>query len=159
MSNPLRALIVEDSESDCALLLRILEKGGYQVTHERVDSADALKARLREQKWNLVISDFSMPGFNGVAALAIVRENDPYLPLIFLSGTIGAEIAVEAMRTGAQDYVLKGNAARLIPSIQRSLAEARFAERTNPRNSGCGNWKNSRLLANWREASLTISTT
>lgn len=124
MTNPLRALIVEDSESDCALLLRILQKGGYQVTHERVDTADALKARLREQKWNLVISDFSMPGFNGVAALAIVRENDPDLPFIFLSGTIGEEIAVEAMRTGAQDYVLKGNAARLIPSIQRSLAEA-----------------------------------
>lgn len=120
----MHALIVEDSEEDCVLLLRILRQGGYQVSHTRVDTAEALQNALRERQWDCVISDFSMPGFSGISALKIVRDKDPNVPFIFVSGTIGEDVAVEAMRGGAQDYVLKGSLARLLPAIGRELAEA-----------------------------------
>ncbi len=124
MPTPLRALIVEDSEEDCALLLHALEHGGYEVAHQRVDTADGLHATLRESIWDCVISDFSMPGFSGISALKIVRSVDLDIPFIFVSGTIGEDVAVEAMRGGAQDYVLKGNLARLLPAIHRELLDA-----------------------------------
>src|SRR5580700_10066525 len=123
MPTPLRALIVEDSEEDCALLLRTLRHGGYQVAHQRVDTADGLQAMLRESIWDCVIADFSMPGFSGISALKIVRNVDPDIPFIFVSGTIGEEVAVEAMRGGAQDYVLKDSLARLLPAIHRELMD------------------------------------
>lgn len=103
VAQPLRALIVEDSEDDCALLLRALRQGGYDVSHKRVDTAEALRNLLREHEWDCVISDFSMPGFSGISALKIVREKDPDVPFIFVSGTIGEDVAVNAMRVGAQD--------------------------------------------------------
>ena len=124
MAQPLRALIIEDSEEDCALLLRRLRQGGYDVSHQRVDTAEALQNLLREDEWDCVISDFSMPGFSGISALKIVREKDPDVPFIFVSGTIGEDVAVDAMRVGAQDYVLKGNLTRLLPAIRRELADA-----------------------------------
>src|SRR5579883_1513901 len=124
MAQLLRALIVEDSEEDCALLLRTLRNSGYEVVHKRVDTAEALHAMLREHTWDCVISDFSMPGFSGISALKIVREKDLDVPFIFVSGTIGEDVAVEAMRGGAQDYVLKGNLARLPPAIHRELVDA-----------------------------------
>lgn len=124
MAQPLRLLIVEDSEEDCALLLRSLHQGGYDVSHKRVDTAEALQNLLREREWDCVISDFSMPGFSGISALKIVREKDPDLPFIFVSGTIGEDVAVDAMRVGAQDYVLKGNLTRLLPAIHRELKDA-----------------------------------
>ena len=159
MANPLRALIVEDSEADCALLLRILQKGGYEVAHERVDSAEALRARLNEEKWNIVISDFSMPGFNGSAALAIVRETDPDLPFIFLSGTIGEDTAVEAMRTAELRITfLRAPPRDLFRPFNGVWPKRRFAGHTKPRNNGCANWRNSRPLASSRGASPTIST-
>jgi signal transduction histidine kinase len=124
MTTLLRALIVEDSHEDCALLLRALHNGGYEVTHKRVDTADGLRAILNEGAWDCVISDFSMPGFSGISALKIVRDVDLDIPFIFVSGTIGEDVAVEAMRGGAQDYVLKGNLARLLPAIHRELMDA-----------------------------------
>lgn len=124
MVTPLRALIVEDSQNDCDLLLGMLTRGGYEVTHKRVCSAAALLAVLEENQWDIVISDYSMPGFKGTDALAMVREKGLDVPFIFLSGTIGEEIAVNAMKAGAQDYVIKGNPARLFPAIQRELREA-----------------------------------
>ena len=124
MAQTLRALIIEDSEEDCALLLRTLRQGGYDVSHKRVDTADALHKMLCERQWDCVISDFSMPGFSGISALKIVREKDPDVPFIFVSGTIGEDVAVDAMRVGAQDYVLKGNLTRLLPAIHRELTEA-----------------------------------
>ena len=120
----LRVLTVEDSEDDHALLLRALVQGGYDVVCKRVETAETLRARLQEEKWDIVISDYAMPQFNGAAALAIVREKDPDLPLIFVSGTIGEEMAIEAMRVGARDYVMKGNLKRLLPAIHRELQEA-----------------------------------
>ena len=124
MAIPLRALIVEDSQNDCDLLLGMLSRGGYEVTHKRVCSAANLLAVLDEGPWDIVISDYSMPGFKGTEALAIIRKKEPDVPFVFLSGTIGEEIAVNAMRAGAQDYVIKGDAARLLPAIQRELREA-----------------------------------
>lgn len=123
MAVPLRALIVEDSQNDCDLLLGMLSRGGYEVTHQRVCSAATLLAVLDEEPWDIVISDYSMPGFKGTDALAMIRKKGLDVPFVFLSGTIGEEIAVNAMRAGAQDYVIKGDAARLLPAIQRELRE------------------------------------
>ncbi len=126
MAQLLHALIIEDSEEDCALLLRALRHGGHDVTYKRVDTAAGLHKMLGERQWDCVISDFSMPGFSGVSALRIVREKDPYVPFIFVSGTIGEDAAVDAMRGGAQDYVLKGNLARLLPAVDRELVDAKM---------------------------------
>ena len=120
---PLRALILEDSENDCALLVRALTKGGYDLHYQRVDSAENLLASLDSATWDIIISDFSMPGFKGTAALELLQKSGLEVPFVFVSGTIGEETAVEAMRQGAQDYVMKGNLARLIPAIQRELRE------------------------------------
>ena len=124
MSDQLRLLVVEDSAEDTQLLVRALRKAGYDVRHERVDTRESL-LRALEQPWDLVISDHSMPGFSGIAALQIVRERYSDVPFIFLSATIGEDVAVEAMRVGAQDYIMKGNLARLVPAIERELREAR----------------------------------
>jgi len=124
MKNPLRVLIVEDSREDTVLLLWELEHGGYQTTHERVDTADALNAALDRETWDVVFGDYSMPHFNGVAALKLVREKGLDLPFIFVSGTIGEDTAVEAMRAGANDYIMKGKLKRLLPAVERELREA-----------------------------------
>src|SRR6476646_5657614 len=105
MSIPLRALIVEDSEEDCELLLRALRRGGYEVAHQRVDSSLSLQESLQTEAWDVVISDYSIPGFSGTAALKMIREMQFDMPFIFVSGTIGEDVAVEAMRMGAHDYV------------------------------------------------------
>jgi two-component system, cell cycle sensor histidine kinase and response regulator CckA len=123
MGIPLRLLMVEDSDDDAALLLLLLRQGGYDVDSERVYSAAKLGAALAK-KWDIVISDHSMPQFSGVQALKMVREKDLEVPFIFVSGTIGEDAATEAMRVGAQDYVMKTNLKRLIPAVQRELREA-----------------------------------
>jgi two-component system, cell cycle sensor histidine kinase and response regulator CckA len=124
MQKKLKLLIVEDSENDAELLARAIRKGGYDLIYSRVDTREALRASLCEM-WDLIVSDHSMPRFSGVAALAMVREKCPDTPFIFVSGTIGEDIAVDAMRVGAQDYIMKGNLARLLPAIDRELREAR----------------------------------
>jgi two-component system cell cycle sensor histidine kinase/response regulator CckA len=124
MGTPLRLLIVEDSEDDAALLIRELRRGGYDVAHERVDTATALSSALEKQKWDLVISDHSMPHFNGIDALQLLRSKRLRMPFIFVSGTIGEETAVSALKDGAQDYLMKTNLKRLVPAVQRELREA-----------------------------------
>src|SRR6266853_1681914 len=124
MQVPLRVLIAEDSEDDARLLLRELQQAGYQPTYERVDTPAAMTSALDRHAWDLVIGDYSMPAFSGPAALALLRARDPDTPFIFVSGTIGEDVAVEAMRDGAQDYVIKGNLRRLAPAIERELREA-----------------------------------
>jgi two-component system, cell cycle sensor histidine kinase and response regulator CckA len=123
MSFPLHLLLVEDSEDDALLLLRELRRGGFSITHQRVDTADALRAALQLQEWDLVISDHSMPNFSGTAALQLVRSLEPDIPFMFVSGTIGEETAVNALKSGAQDYIMKTNLVRLVPAIQRELKE------------------------------------
>jgi two-component system, cell cycle sensor histidine kinase and response regulator CckA len=123
MQTLLRLLMVEDSEDDAALLVLLLRQAGHEVTSDRVDSAEGLTKALRS-KWDLVISDHSMPHFSGTEALRIVRALDPDVPFIFVSGTIGEDVATDAMRSGAQDYVMKTNLKRLVPAVQRELRDA-----------------------------------
>src|ERR1700730_17602457 len=122
MDASIRLLIVEDSEEDAALVLRLLRQSGYEIDSERVDSAGSL-AQALNKKWDIVISDHSLPHFSGNEALKMVRELNPEVPFIFVSGTIGEDAAAEAMRVGAQDYVMKTNLKRLVPAVQRELRE------------------------------------
>ncbi|MBI3326006.1 MAG: response regulator [Nitrospinae bacterium] len=124
MSTPLRVLIIENSEDDAALLLRELRRGGYDPTCERVDTAEAMKAALTKQTWDIVISDYVMPHFSAPAALTLFQDSGLDLPFIIVSGSIGEDIAVSAMKAGAHDYIMKGNLARLNPAIERELREA-----------------------------------
>src|ERR1700736_6480001 len=117
-----RLLMVEDSEDDAALLILLLQNAGYEIISERTDSAEGL-ARALTQKWDIVISDHSMPNFSGVEALKLVRAMDAEVPFIFVSGTIGEDAATDAMRVGAQDYVMKTNLKRLVPAVQRELRD------------------------------------
>src|SRR5690349_14162573 len=128
MPIPLRVLIVEDSEDDTTLLVRELRRGGYDVTFERVDSAATMKVALDAKEWDLVVCDYSMPHFSGSEALKLLRERGSELPFIYLSGTIGEEAAVTALKQGAQDYLMKGNLKRLIPAVNRELRERELRE-------------------------------
>ena len=124
MSQHLRILIEEDSEDDAQLLLRELRRGGLEVDSRRVDTADALREALANQEWDLVISDFSLPQFSAPEALKLLQESGLDLPFIIVSGTIGEETAVAALKAGAHDFLVKGSMPRLIPAIQRELKDA-----------------------------------
>jgi two-component system, cell cycle sensor histidine kinase and response regulator CckA len=128
MGIPLRVLMIEDSEDDAALLERELRRGDYDVHLERVDESSALEAAFQKQSWDLIISDFSMPHFSGTDALKLLRSKGCDKPFIFVSGTIGEETAVAALRDGAQDYLMKTNLKRLVPAVQRVLREAEDRE-------------------------------
>src|SRR3989454_5824048 len=125
MGIPLRVLMVEDSEDDALLLVRELQRGGYEPAFERVASAAAMEAALERHSWDLVIGDHSMPHFSGMAALALVRARGLDVPFICVSGTISEEMAVAAMKAGANDWVTKGHLKRLLPAIERELREAK----------------------------------
>ena len=124
MSIPLRVLLVEDSPDDAELILRALRKGGYQPEHRRVDTPEELARALEEYDWDIVLADYAMPRFSAFDALAMVQERGLDLPFIVISGTIGEEIAVQAMKAGAHDYLMKDNLARLVPAVERELREA-----------------------------------
>ena len=124
MSEPLRVLVIEDNQDDLLLLLRELRQSGYEPQHRCVETADELRQALAEGGWQIVISDWQLPAFDGMSALAIVRGIDEDLPFVIVSGTVGEEDAVLAMRAGAQDYVMKDRLARLGPAISRELGEA-----------------------------------
>ena len=123
MPTPLRVLFIEDSEDDATLQVRLLRQAGFDVAYTRVQSAEELKTALR-RPWDIVISDYSMPHFSGTEALKVVREKGVDVPFIFVSGTIGEDAAVAALKVGAQDYLMKSNLGRLIPSVQRELRES-----------------------------------
>jgi signal transduction histidine kinase/CheY-like chemotaxis protein len=124
MSIALRALIVEDSQDDAILIARHLRRGDYDLTVERVDTPEAMQAALQRQDWDVVIADYSMPRFSGLDALQLLRESGLDVPFIIVSGAIGEDVAVQAMVAGAHDYLMKDNLARLVPAVQRELAEA-----------------------------------
>ncbi|NKE73439.1 EAL domain-containing protein [Nitrospiraceae bacterium HYJII51-Mn-bac16s-1-B09] len=126
MGEIIRVLIIEDSYEDAELLTQELIKGGYDPQIVVVDTAEKMAAALDQQAWDIVFSDYSMPHFNGGQALLLLREDNPDLPFIFVSGTIGEEIAVAAMRTGANDYIIKGNLKRLVPTMARELDQAKL---------------------------------
>lgn len=124
MRKSLRVLIIEDSLDDIELLLHELRRGGYDPVYERVETASGMKVVLEKQEWDVVLSDHSMPLFSGIGALTQLQLSGLDLPFIIVSGTIGEEIAVAAMRAGAHDYIMKENLARLVPAIERELKEA-----------------------------------
>jgi signal transduction histidine kinase len=124
MSIPLRVLFVEDDEDDVVLLLLELRRGGYLVTHERVDTAQGLRDALDRATWDVILSDYSMPGFDGPSALALVREQRIDAPFIIISGTVDEVTAVASMRAGAHDFIAKDKLARLVPAIARELQDA-----------------------------------
>lgn len=115
-------LMVEDSITDARLIVKELEKSGRAIHTHRVDTPEDLRKAL-ERSWDLVLSDWSMPRFSALAALRLVKEHDVDLPFIIVSGTVGEDMAVEAMRAGAHDYVLKDRLSRLVPAIERELRE------------------------------------
>jgi signal transduction histidine kinase len=121
---PIRILAVEDSENDFRLAMRSLRKAGFAPDGERVQDLQSLRQALLEGRWDAVISDFSLPGFGGLQALAEFRNAGLDIPFIFVSGTIGEETAVAAMQAGANDYVMKENLRRLGPALERELAQA-----------------------------------
>lgn len=124
MKRPLRLLLVEDDEDDASLLLRTLAKAGWETQAVRVEREEDLRAALESGPFDLVISDWVLPRFSGMAALAEVQSVSPDLPVLICSGKIDEETAVAALRAGARDFVTKGNLARLLPAIDRELQES-----------------------------------
>ncbi|HLY11855.1 MAG TPA: hybrid sensor histidine kinase/response regulator [Planctomycetota bacterium] len=124
MSTPLRVLIVEDSEDDTDLILHELRRGGYSTHHARVDTEKGMRDAVAGQAWDVVLADYSMPHFSGGNALAMVRKSGLDIPFIIVSGAIGEDTAVAAMKAGAHDYVMKSTLGRLVPVIERELRDA-----------------------------------
>jgi len=125
MPSPLRILIVEDSVNDTFFIVRELQRGGYGVDFERVETPAAMQAALKAGNWDLIISDFSMPLFGGSAALNLYRQSDLDIPFILVSGTMGEDIAVEMLKAGAHHYVMKDHLAKLVPAVTQELQAAR----------------------------------
>ncbi len=121
----LKLLVVEDSEDDLLLMVREIKRGGYEVDYTRVESEDEMRTQLAAADWDLIIADYTLPRFSGLAALNVLRDTDLDIPLVIVSGTITDETAVAAMRAGARDYLMKGNLRRLAPVVEREVAERR----------------------------------
>ncbi len=124
MTRPIRVLLVEDQVEDAELLLREMSLRGLEVVSRRVDTSPEYEEALTAFAPDLILSDYTLPGFDGTDALQIARSRRPETPFIFVSGTIGEERAIQALKQGAVDYVLKSNRARLVPAIERALREA-----------------------------------
>ena len=124
MARPLRVLIVEDSPDDAELMLIELRRGGFDPSWQRVESAAALRDALAHEPWEVILWDYTLPGFDAMAALALLTQTAEDLPFLVVSGTIGEEQAVQLMKAGADDYLLKGNLARLASAVDRTLREA-----------------------------------
>ena len=119
-----RVLLVEDREDDALLVLEELSRGGFSVTHRRVETAETMREALTEQTWDVIVSDYSMPVFTGIRALEVLHETGLDIPLIIASGTIGEETAVAALKAGAADFFSKDKLVRLVPAVERELREA-----------------------------------
>jgi len=128
MTETLKLLQVEDSKSDAELIVRCLNKAGYEVDWTRVESAEAMRLALERRPWDLVVSDYKLPGFLAPEALQILKKTELDIPFIVVSGTIGEEPAVALMKSGASDYLMKDNLARLPAAVERELREAKARE-------------------------------
>ncbi len=124
MNKPLRVLLIEDSDDDCMLILRELRRGGFEPEWKRVETEQAMHEALAADSWDIILADFVLPRFSGAAALQTLKQSGLDIPLLIVSGTIGEETAVQAMRMGAQDYIMKDRLARLPAAIERELNEA-----------------------------------
>jgi DNA-binding NtrC family response regulator len=123
MDKKLRILILEDVPVDAELMERELRKGGIKFSSKRVDTKETFLKELKEFEPDLILGDYKLPSFDGLSALGIVQENCPNVPFIFISGTIGEELAIETLKSGATDYVLKDRLSRLVPAVSRALRE------------------------------------
>jgi PAS domain S-box-containing protein len=124
MSKPLRLLQIEDSESDADLILRLLMQGGFEVFSHRVEDADGLRHALEDSAWDVIVADYHLPGFDAPSALRMLQDCGRDIPCIVVSGRMGEDTAVEMMKSGAHDYLTKNNLTRLVPAVERELAEA-----------------------------------
>ncbi len=124
MSVPIRVLIIEDNEDDTILETDALVRGGFNIVYERIESRESLTKALDTKNWECIISDYSLPQFTGLEALEILKNSGKDIPFILISGTIGEETAVDAMKAGASDYIMKNNLNRLVPAFKRELREA-----------------------------------
>jgi signal transduction histidine kinase len=125
MTTPLRILVVEDSATDAKLVVGELQRTGRLVEFERVETEEGMRSAFERGAWDVVISDWSMPKFSAPAALAVLKETELDLPFIIVSGTVGEDTAVDAMRSGAHDYLLKDRLTRLVPAVERGLRECK----------------------------------
>src|SRR5688500_17172581 len=150
MGKPLKVLIVEDSEDDALLLVRELQRGGYEVEFERVETAEAMQSALTQKTWDLILSDYSLPKFSAPQAVEVLRASGLNVPFIIISGTIGEETAVAALKAGANDFLIKGKFTRLGSAIERELREAE-SRRERKRAEGQINY-HARLLRHINDA-------
>ena len=127
MSDPIKVLLVEDEPNDAELVLRTLRRGGLACDGLRVDTEADFRRDLDAFGPHIVLSDFSMPLVDGMEALAVAHRSHPHIPFIFVSGTIGEEYAIQALKNGATDYVLKHDLGRLRPAVDRALQDAEIA--------------------------------
>ena len=126
MKETIRVLVIEDNEDDAQLEIYELKSGGYDIQYQRVETREATREALRNDTWDFIISDYSLPQFSGLDALQELKETGNDIPFILISGTIGEEIAVAAMKAGVHDYIMKDNLTRLIPAFERELREAQI---------------------------------
>ena len=123
MKTPLRLLLLEDDPVDADLVASTLSEAGLEFTARRVDTRGDFVAALETGAFDLILADYSIPGFDGMTALSLACQQAPDIPFLFVSATIGEELAIDAMHHGATDYVLKQRLGRLVPSVQRALRE------------------------------------
>ena len=125
MKQKLFVLIIEDSQEDTELTVNLLKKAGYDVSYQRVDTPDGFKTALSNQNWDLILSDYAMPSFDIPSAIAIFKKSGVDIPFVVISGAIGEDKAVEMIKAGARDYLLKDNMIRFTSVVERELLEAR----------------------------------
>src|SRR6201997_3054296 len=125
MNRPLHILHVEDNTADAELAQDTLEMDGIACDVTRVETESTFLLALHKGGFDVILADYALPSFDGLSALRIARRQQPDLPFIFVSGTMGEEVAIEALKIGATDYVLKTGLSRLVPSVHRALREAR----------------------------------
>src|ERR1700731_618644 len=124
MKSPLHVLYVEDNQRDADLVQETLASDGITCNITRVETEADFVASLEERHFDLIFADYTLPSFDGLSALKIAQQSWPHVPLIFVSGTLGEEVAIEALKIGATDYVFKTRLSRIVPSVQRALREA-----------------------------------
>ena len=151
MEKPLKCLLVEDSEHDEMLLIEALRRGGYNPVYQRVQTEEAMRTALHAQPWEVIFCDYVMPKFNAPAAFQVFRESKIQIPFIIVSGEIGEDFAVESLKFGADDYVLKRNLKRIIPVLERSLKDVE-----NRRQRDAARHMNELIMANSLDMICTI---
>src|SRR5882757_6353538 len=153
MRHPLRILSIEDDPKDAELIQDLLETEGIVCEVTRVDTEDSLRNLLKQGAVDLILADYSLPSFDGISALKLAMKARPEVPFIFVSGTLGEEVAIEALKLGATDYVLKTRLSRLVPSAARALREA--AERAERKKADDKLGKSQAYLAEAQKLSRT----